>query len=61
MSESGCRLDHPAAARFRHCVMEGEWAKAEAALNELRTMLDDPSSLKVGNLTCHSHAIHILY
>ncbi|XP_042880842.1 WD repeat-containing protein 26-like isoform X2 [Penaeus japonicus] len=46
MSESGCRLDHPAAARFRQCVMDGEWAKAEAALNELRTMLDDPSSLK---------------
>lgn len=46
MSESGCRLDHPAAARFRHCVMEGEWAKADAALNELRTMLDDANSLK---------------
>ncbi|KAK8734285.1 hypothetical protein OTU49_006108, partial [Cherax quadricarinatus] len=45
MSESGCRLDHPAAARFRHCVMNGEWTKAETALTELRTMLDDPSSL----------------
>ncbi|KAK4313096.1 hypothetical protein Pmani_015522 [Petrolisthes manimaculis] len=46
MSESGCRLDHPAAARFRHCVMGGEWAKAESALSELRTLLDDPNSLK---------------
>lgn len=46
MSESGCRLDHPAAARFRHCVMEGEWAKADAALSELRNMLDDANSLK---------------
>lgn len=46
MSESGCRLDHPAAARFRQCVMDGEWGKAETALSELRNMLDDPSSLK---------------
>lgn len=44
MSESGCRLDHPAAARFRQCVMDGEWSKAEAALNELRNMLDNPSN-----------------
>lgn len=51
MSESGCRLDHPAAARFRQCVMGGEWAKADAALSELRTMLDDPNSLKVCSLT----------
>lgn len=27
MKESGCRLDHPAAAKFRQHVMEGEWTK----------------------------------
>ncbi|XP_076063985.1 WD repeat-containing protein 26-like isoform X2 [Oratosquilla oratoria] len=45
MLESGCRLDHPAAARFRQCVMDGEWTKAETALNELRNMLDNPANL----------------
>ena len=56
MSESGCRLDHPAAARFRQCVMDGEWSKAETALNELRNMLDDPSSLKVRLLMLLQHS-----
>ncbi|CAB0015224.1 unnamed protein product, partial [Nesidiocoris tenuis] len=27
MRESGCRLDHPAAAKFRQHVMDGEWNK----------------------------------
>lgn len=27
MKESGCRLDHPAAAKFRQHVMDGEWSK----------------------------------
>ncbi|KAJ8964842.1 hypothetical protein NQ317_006891 [Molorchus minor] len=27
MSESGCRLDHPAAAKFRQHVMDGDWSK----------------------------------
>lgn len=27
MKESGCRLDHPAAAKFRQHVMDGEWNK----------------------------------
>lgn len=25
--ESGCRLDHPTASKFRHQVMNGEWSK----------------------------------
>lgn len=27
MKESGCRLDHPAAAKFRQHVIDGEWTK----------------------------------
>lgn len=27
MQESGCRLEHPAATKFRNHVMEGEWTK----------------------------------
>lgn len=27
MQESGCRLDHPAAAKFKQHVMDGEWNK----------------------------------
>lgn len=27
MQESGCRLEHPSATRFRNHVMEGEWDK----------------------------------
>lgn len=27
MQESGCRLDHPSATKFRKHVMEGEWDK----------------------------------
>ena len=27
MQESGCRLDHPAAAKFCQHVMDGEWNK----------------------------------
>jgi phosphoglycerate-specific signal transduction histidine kinase len=27
IQESGCRLDHPSAAKFQTYVMDGEWAK----------------------------------
>lgn len=27
MQESGCRLDHPAAAKFCQHVMDGDWNK----------------------------------
>lgn len=40
MQESHCRLDHPAAAKFRQHVMDGEWAKADADLTELKVLLD---------------------
>ncbi|KAK2170458.1 hypothetical protein NP493_1154g00038 [Ridgeia piscesae] len=40
MRESGCMLEHPAAAKFRTHVMDGDWDKAEADLNELKTLVD---------------------
>ena len=33
MQESGCRLEHPSATKFRNHVMEGEWDKVGAAFN----------------------------
>lgn len=32
MKESGCRLDHPAAAKFRQHVIDGEWSKVIKAV-----------------------------
>ncbi|XP_032818606.1 WD repeat-containing protein 26-like isoform X1 [Petromyzon marinus] len=39
MQEAGCRLEHPTAARFRSHVMDGDWEKAEADLNELKSLV----------------------
>ncbi|CAI9730443.1 repeat-containing 26-like [Octopus vulgaris] len=41
MSESGCMLEHPAAAKFRGHVMDGEWEKADHDLNELKMLIED--------------------
>jgi len=35
VSEAGTELDHPAAVRFRDCVLEGRWGGALAALEAL--------------------------
>ncbi|XP_046387568.1 WD repeat-containing protein 26 [Ischnura elegans] len=43
MRESGCRLDHPAAAKFRQHVMDGDWTKADNDLNELKPLLEGSS------------------
>ncbi|XP_039284126.1 WD repeat-containing protein 26 isoform X2 [Nilaparvata lugens] len=43
MQESGCRLDHPAAAKFRQHVMDGDWNKADNDLNELKSLLESSS------------------
>ncbi|XP_063235841.1 WD repeat-containing protein 26 [Bacillus rossius redtenbacheri] len=43
MQESGCRLDHPAAAKFRQHVMDGEWSKADNDLMELKSLLESSS------------------
>lgn len=47
MAESGCRLDHPAAAKFRQHVMDGDWSKADHDLQELRPLLGASRSLVV--------------
>lgn len=47
MLESGCRLDHPAAAKFRQHVMDGDWTKADHDLQELRPLLGENNSLLV--------------
>ncbi|XP_065158210.1 WD repeat-containing protein 26 isoform X2 [Atheta coriaria] len=39
MAESGCRLDHPAAAEFRKHIMDGDWSKADHDLQELKGLL----------------------
>ncbi|PSN50189.1 WD repeat-containing protein 26 [Blattella germanica] len=43
MQESGCRLDHPAAAKFRQHVMDGDWNKADNDLTELKSLLESSS------------------
>ncbi|KAJ8669841.1 hypothetical protein QAD02_001100 [Eretmocerus hayati] len=40
MQESGCRLDHPAAAKFRQHIMDGDWTKADHDLDELKGFLE---------------------
>uniref|UniRef100_A0A4W6C7D6 WD repeat-containing protein 26 n=1 Tax=Lates calcarifer TaxID=8187 RepID=A0A4W6C7D6_LATCA len=45
MQESGCRLEHPSATKFRNHVMEGEWDKAESDLNELKALMHSPSAI----------------
>jgi len=50
MQESGCRLDHPAAAKFRQHVMDGDWNKADHDLNELKSFLNSANQSLVVNL-----------
>lgn len=45
MLESGCMLEHPAAAKFHNHVMEGDWDKAESDLNELKSLVESPQGL----------------
>uniref|UniRef100_A0A3B5LNM1 WD repeat-containing protein 26 n=1 Tax=Xiphophorus couchianus TaxID=32473 RepID=A0A3B5LNM1_9TELE len=47
MQESGCRLEHPSASKFRNHVMEGEWDKAENDLNELRALMHSPNAIRM--------------
>ncbi|XP_063923477.1 WD repeat-containing protein 26 [Zophobas morio] len=45
MAESGCRLDHPAAAKFRQHVMDGDWTKADHDLQELNSLIGSSHNL----------------
>lgn len=49
MQESGCRLDHPAAAKFRQHVMDGDWSKADCDLSELKSLLYPSSNNMLQN------------
>lgn len=55
MQESGCRLDHPAAAKFRQHVMDGDWSKADSDLSELKSLLE-PSS---NNVSLNNHPVKL--
>uniref|UniRef100_A0A8C9RBL8 WD repeat-containing protein 26 n=1 Tax=Scleropages formosus TaxID=113540 RepID=A0A8C9RBL8_SCLFO len=50
MQESGCRLEHPAATKFRNHVMDGEWDKAENDLNELKALMLSPNAIVVSRM-----------
>lgn len=39
MQESGCRLEHPSATKFRNHVMEGEWDKVELSYLKCKSIL----------------------
>ncbi|RNA03906.1 WD repeat-containing 26-like [Brachionus plicatilis] len=43
MNESGCMLEHPTASNFRNLIMNGKWQEAEAALESLKSFIDDSS------------------
>lgn len=45
IQESGCGLDHPAAAKFQTHIMEGDWTKAEADLSDLKSLLETSQAL----------------
>uniref|UniRef100_A0A8C4Q3N3 WD repeat-containing protein 26 n=1 Tax=Eptatretus burgeri TaxID=7764 RepID=A0A8C4Q3N3_EPTBU len=45
MQESGCRLEHPAATKFRVHVMDGQWDQAEVDLNELKPLVQSTNGL----------------
>ena len=45
MQESGCKLDHPSAAKFQSHVIDGEWQEAEQDLLDLQHLLSNPQAL----------------
>ena len=44
--ESQCRLEHPAATKLRHHVINGNWRSAEACLDELQNTLNHNTHLQ---------------
>ncbi|XP_053405443.1 WD repeat-containing protein 26-like [Mercenaria mercenaria] len=45
IAESGCMLEHPAAAKFRSHIMSGEWSKADEDLEDLITLVEKSDSI----------------
>uniref|UniRef100_A0A4W3K9T3 WD repeat-containing protein 26 n=1 Tax=Callorhinchus milii TaxID=7868 RepID=A0A4W3K9T3_CALMI len=60
MQESGCRLEHSSATKFRNHVMEGEWEKAENDLNELKSLVHSPHRYPRGG-SRSSHFVLCIY
>ncbi|XP_071490897.1 WD repeat-containing protein 26-like [Diadema antillarum] len=46
MRESGCRLEHDSAAKFRSHVMTGEFSKADEDVEELKSLMECPQGAK---------------
>ncbi|XP_041469175.1 WD repeat-containing protein 26-like [Lytechinus variegatus] len=46
MRESGCRLEHDSAAKFRSHIMTGEFSKADEDLDELKSLMECPQGAK---------------
>jgi len=49
MAESGCKLEHTAASRIREQVLDGQWAKLEETLLDMKSHLKHQRHLQV----CH--------
>lgn len=45
IKESGCRLEHPSASKFRESVMVGDWERADAILKELRPLVENKDDI----------------
>lgn len=50
MNESGCAQEHHAAPIFRHHIMEGNWAKVEHTLSDLKPLLRHQKHIQVISL-----------
>ncbi len=64
MQESGCRLEHPAATKFRNHVMEGEWEKVRLHVVSLGHVLAlwhaDERPLECQNEKNYSNAVTLM-
>lgn len=49
MAETGCKIEHAAASKFREQVMEGQWTKVEATLLDLKPFLKHQRHLQVSD------------
>uniref|UniRef100_H2ZDE3 WD repeat-containing protein 26 n=1 Tax=Ciona savignyi TaxID=51511 RepID=H2ZDE3_CIOSA len=47
MQESGCKLEHSAASKFREQIMSGQWSKVDATLIEMKPLIKHQRHLQV--------------
>ncbi|KAL5009252.1 hypothetical protein ScPMuIL_014833 [Solemya velum] len=61
ITESGCMLEHPAAAKFRSHIMDGDWVKAASDLEELKALVECPlGTLKMRFLLLEQKYLELL-